>query len=175
MRAYNTAERWLERWKNSRPYWRIRAWKYQCRHDPLLAVQLASQDESLRKRGIEIIRAGCGVAQTFGARVFLVVAGQQEPGTEYACSYETAVASLRYAVDYAADLGVVHRGRKCSRKLPMQPWRVCQFLTDVDHPAVQAYLDFGNGMGMGSAYPENWTKAVREHIAWSTSRITTRC
>jgi hexulose-6-phosphate isomerase len=30
---------------------------------------------------------------------------------------------------------------------------------------VQAYLDFGNGMGMGNGYPENWITAVGGHIA----------
>jgi sugar phosphate isomerase/epimerase len=30
---------------------------------------------------------------------------------------------------------------------------------------VQAYVDFGNGMSVGSGYPENWITALRGHIA----------
>jgi hexulose-6-phosphate isomerase len=164
--SYNTAEVWLERQAEFTALLAdtglevpsigtILFWRY----------NLASQDEGTRERGIEIIQAGCRVAHAFGARVFLVVAGQQEPRTEYARSYETAVASLRGAADYAADLGVVIGVENVPGSFLCSPGEYAQFLTDVDHPAVQAYLDFGNGMGMGSAYPENWTTAVKGRMA----------
>ena len=130
-------------------------WKY----------NLASQDDDLRSRGIEIVREGCRIANAFGARVFLVVAGQQEPRTEYARSYETAVASVRQGAEYAADLGIVIGVENVLGNFLCSPGEYAQFIADVGHPSVQAYVDFGNGMSIGPGYPENWITAVRGHIA----------
>jgi L-ribulose-5-phosphate 3-epimerase len=126
---------------------------------------LASQDEMLRERGLETVRAGCRVAQAFGAGVFLVVAGVQEPHTEYERSYETALASLRAAGDYAADHGVVVGVENVPSNFLCSPGEYARFIADVDHPAVQAYLDFGNGASIGRGYPENWITAVRGNTA----------
>ena len=126
---------------------------------------LASQDENLRRRGIETIRDGCRVAQAFGARVFLVVAGQQEPRTEYARSYETAVEAVQEGAQYAADLGIVVGVENVRGSFLCSPGEYAQFIADVANPSVQGYVDFGNGMSMGSGYPENWITALRGHIA----------
>jgi hexulose-6-phosphate isomerase len=126
---------------------------------------LASQDDNLRRRGIELIREGCRVAQAFGGGVFLILAGQQEPGTEYARSYETAITSVRQGAEYAADLGVVIGVENVMSNFVCSPGEYAQFIADVDHPSVQAYLDFGNGVSVGPSYPENWITAVKGRIA----------
>jgi L-ribulose-5-phosphate 3-epimerase len=126
---------------------------------------LASQDGELRQRGLETVEAGCRVARAFGARVFLVVAGIQEPGTEYARSYETAVTSLRQAARYARDTGIVLGLENVPANFLCSPGEYARFIQDVGDPMVQAYLDFGNGTMIGSGYPENWITAVRGHIA----------
>ncbi len=126
---------------------------------------LASQDGARRQRGVEIIREGCRVAQAFGGSVFLAVAGQQEPQTEYARSYETAVASFRQAAAYAADLGIVVGVENVQTNFLSSPGEYARFIADVDHPSVQAYLDFGNGMSVGPSYPENWVTALKGHVA----------
>ena len=126
---------------------------------------LASQDEERRNRGVETIHAGCRVAHAFGARVFLVVAGQQEPRTEYARSYEAAVGSVRRGAEYAADLGVVVGVENVRTNFLGSPGEYAQFIADVDHPSVRAYLDFGNGASVGPGYSENWITAVRGRIA----------
>jgi L-ribulose-5-phosphate 3-epimerase len=126
---------------------------------------LASQDDDLRRRGIEIIREGCETAQAFGAGVFLVVAGQQERRTEYARSYDTAVESVREGAQYAADSGIMIGVENVLGNFLCSPGEYAQFIADVDHPSVQAYVDFGNGMSLGSGYPENWITALRGGIA----------
>ncbi len=35
----------------------------------------------------------------------------------------------------------------------------------MNHPAAQAYLDFGNGASIGPGYAENWITALRGRIA----------
>jgi L-ribulose-5-phosphate 3-epimerase len=126
---------------------------------------LASQNDELRQRGLQTVEAGCRVARGFGARVFLVVAGVQERGTEYARSYDTAVASLRQAARYARDTGIVLGVENVPANFLCSPGEYARFIADVGDPAVQAYLDFGNGAMIGSAYPENWITAVKGHTA----------
>jgi len=126
---------------------------------------LASQDEALRRRGLETVQTGCRVAQAFGARVLLVLAGLQEPGTEYARTYETAVNSLRRAAEYAADMGVVIGVENVPSNFLCSPAEYARFIADVDRPEVGAYLDFGNGASIGPGYPENWVTALRGRIA----------
>lgn len=126
---------------------------------------LASQDRAVRQHGIEVIQNGCRVAHAYGAHVFLVVAGQQEPRTEYARSYETAVLTIREAARYAADLGVVIGVENVLTSMLTSPGEYARFIADVDHPSVQAYLDFGNGMSVGRGYPENWITALRGRIS----------
>ena len=126
---------------------------------------LASQDRDLRRSGTELIRQGCEVTRGFEAPCMLILAGQQEPGVEYARSYETAVTTVREAAKYAADLGVVIGVENVQSNFLSSPGEYAQFLTDVDHPAVQAYLDFGNGASVGPSYPENWITAVKGYIA----------
>jgi hexulose-6-phosphate isomerase len=125
---------------------------------------LASQDEDVRGRGTALIRQGCRVAQAYGARCVLILAGQQEPGVAYDQSYATAVASVREAAKYAADRGVVLGVENVQGNFLCSPREYAQFLADVGHPSVKAYLDFGNGASVGPGYPENWIKAVEGRI-----------
>lgn len=126
---------------------------------------LASQNEALRQRGLETIRAGCRVARAFGARVLLVLAGQQEPRTEYTRSYDTAVRTLRQAAHYARDAGIVLGVENVPSNFLCSPGEYARFIQDVDDPAVQVYLDFANGSMIGNSPPENWITAVKGHIA----------
>lgn len=126
---------------------------------------LASRDVDKRQRGSEIARAGCRVANAYGADVFLVVAGQQEPNTEYAVTYDNAVRSLQQVADYAADHGVVIGVENVPGSFLCSPGEYARFINDVGHPAVQAYLDIGNAMATGPSYSENWITAVKGKIA----------
>lgn len=126
---------------------------------------LASQDEDVRARGMELIRQGCGVAQAYGAKCVLILAGQQETHVEYARSYTTAITSVREAAEYAVDQGIVIGVENVQGNFLCSPAEYARFLADVDHPSVQAYLDFGNGASVGPGYPENWIMAVKGRIA----------
>jgi len=103
--------------------------------------------------------------RAYGARVFLIVAGQQEPRTEYARTYANAVASCREAAPFAADHGIVLGVENVGTSFLCSPGEYRQFLDDVGHPAVQAYLDFGNGASVGNGFAENWVTSLRGRIA----------
>ena len=126
---------------------------------------LAAQDPALRAKGLDVIRKGCLVAQAFGARVFLVVAGLQEPGVEYQRTYATAVETLCQAAKEAQDLGVILGVENVPSNFICSPGEYAGLLRAVGHPAVQAYVDFGNGASIGPGYPENWIRAVSGQIA----------
>jgi sugar phosphate isomerase/epimerase len=126
---------------------------------------LASQDESMRRKGLDLVRDGCRVAQAYGAPVLLILAGQQEPQTEYRRSYTTSVETMRQAARIAADAGVTLGVENVGTSLLGSPGEYAGYLADVDHPSVQAYLDFGNGMSVGPSFAENWVTAVAGRIA----------
>jgi L-ribulose-5-phosphate 3-epimerase len=126
---------------------------------------LASQDESVRRRGLELVRNGCRVAQAYGAPVLLVLAGQQEAQTDYARSYATSVETMREAARIAAEAGVTLGVENVRTSMLGSPGDYARYLADVDHPSVQAYPDFGNGMSVGPSFAENWVTAVAGRIA----------
>jgi L-ribulose-5-phosphate 3-epimerase len=126
---------------------------------------LASQDETIRRKGLELVRDGCRVAQAYGAPVLLILAGQQEAHTEYARSYTTSVETMRQAAQIAAAAGITLGVENVGTSLLGSPGEYAGYLADVDHPSVQAYLDFGNGMGVGPSFAENWVSAVAGRIA----------
>lgn len=126
---------------------------------------LASQDEALRRKGVDVIEQECRVAKAFGAQAILVVAGLQEPRTEYQRTYETAVHTLREAAPYAHDLGITIGVEHVACNFLTTPGEYARFLADVDHPAVGAYVDVGNAWGTYGGYPENWVVAVKDRIA----------
>lgn len=126
---------------------------------------LASQNEAVRRQGLDLVRNGCRVAQAFGAPVLLILAGQQEPQVEYARTYATSVETVRQAAAIAADMGIVLGVENVRTSMLGSPGEFAGYLADVDRPTVQAYLDFGNGMGVGPSYAENWVSAVAGKIA----------
>jgi L-ribulose-5-phosphate 3-epimerase len=129
-------------------------WKY----------NLASQDKKIRDRGVETIGKECRVANSYGAGAILVVAGLQEPHTEYERTYETAIQSLRQAAKFAEDLGVVIGVENVGCNFLTTPREYGQFLRDVDRPSVKAYLDIGNAWGIYGGFPENWIDAVKDQL-----------
>ena len=126
---------------------------------------LASQDASLRAKGLALVEQECRVAQAFGAGAILIVAGIQEPHTDYDRSYETAVATVRQAAASAEKYGVAIGVEHVPANFLTTPREYARFLSDVGHPLVQAYVDVGNAWGTYGGYPENWVNAVRGRIA----------
>jgi hexulose-6-phosphate isomerase len=125
---------------------------------------VAAQDESVRGRALELVRGGCGVAHAYRAPVLMVLAGQLEPGTEYARCYATSVETMREAGQIAAEMGVVLGVENVNGGLLRSPGEYARYIADVAHPSVQAYLDLANGMLLGSSNTVEWISAVQGHL-----------
>ncbi len=126
---------------------------------------LGSQDESIRRAGIQAIREQCEVARAFGADVALVVAGFQEPRTDYDQLYDRAVQSLQTAAGFAEETGVTIGVENVPASFLLSPREFRQFLRDVGSAWVKAYVDVGNVPASGLEYPENFIAAVSGSIA----------
>ncbi len=126
---------------------------------------LGSQDAALRQKATGLIQKECRLARAFGAHAILIVAGLQEPNTEYDRTYETAVHTLRGVAGYAQDYDVVIGVEHVPANFLTTPREYARFLADVGHPNVQAYVDIGNARGTYNGPSENWVRAVRDRIA----------
>lgn len=164
--AYNSAERLIDRYEE------LSSLFLSLNLDiPSIATTLfgkypfTAQDKKTRQSALDLVTSGCKVANRYGAKVFLAIAGKQEPDTPYVQTYETAVTTLRQAATVAHNEGVIIGIENVPGSFLGSPGEFAQFIRDVDHPAVKAYLDFGNGASVGPSYPENWISAVKDEIA----------
>jgi hexulose-6-phosphate isomerase len=121
---------------------------------------LAAKDDAIRNHAVSIVEGMCRVAKAYGARTVLVVAGQQEPHTPFALTWNNAVRSLRQAARMAEELDVLIGVENVGSNFLNSPGEFARFLADVDHPNVGTYLDLGNAMSVLNGYPENWCTAL---------------
>jgi len=125
---------------------------------------LASRDEAVRRRAIDLGVGSCRVAAAYGAKTILVVAGLQEPHTPFALTWNNAIRSLREVARVAEDLGVLVGVENVGSNFLNSPGEMARFLEDVGHPNVGCYLDLGNVMYVLRGYPENWCTALAGRI-----------
>jgi L-ribulose-5-phosphate 3-epimerase len=125
---------------------------------------LGARDEAMRGHAIQIAEGMCRVAQAYGATTRIVVAGQQEPHTPFALTWNNAVRSLRQAARTAEELGILIGVENVGSNFLDSPGEMAQFIADVDHPNVGCYLDLGNARSTLHGYPENWCTALAGRI-----------
>ena len=124
---------------------------------------LGSPDESVRKRGVEYLRAGIELAHDLGARVLLVVPAVADPKVPYDATYKLAQESIRSQADYARDHGVVIAVENVWNKFLYSPLEFRRFVEEIGHESVKAYLDLGNIVNLG--YPEHWIDLLKGMVA----------
>jgi hexulose-6-phosphate isomerase len=125
---------------------------------------LGSKESAMRSHAIQIVEGMCGVAQAYGAKTILVVAGQQEPHTPFALTWNNAVRSLRQAARTAEELGILIGVENVASNFLNSPGEMARFIADVGHPNVGCYLDLGNARFVLNGYPENWCTALAGKI-----------
>ncbi len=128
-------------------------WKY----------NLASPDESNRRKGIEIIKGGCQFASDIGASVFLVVPAVAVQDMPYDKTWETAKKSILEAAPTAEDCGVILGVENVWNRFLYSPLEFRRFIEEINHPNVKAYFDVGNLHFLG--FPQQWIRHLSDLIA----------
>jgi hexulose-6-phosphate isomerase len=128
-------------------------WKY----------NLGSNDESIRKKGIEYGKAGIRMANATGAKSILVVPAVASPEIPYEKVYENSVRSIKELGSYAKDFGVTVAIENVWNKFLYSPMEFKRFIQDVGLESVKVYLDVANLMAI--AYPENWIHTLKGMIS----------
>ncbi|NHV06164.1 MAG: sugar phosphate isomerase/epimerase, partial [Thaumarchaeota archaeon] len=128
-------------------------WKY----------NLGSNDESIRKKGIEYGKAGIRMANATGAKSILVVPAVASPEIPYEKVYENSVRSIKELGSYAKDFGVTVAIENVWNKFLYSPMEFKRFIQDVGLENVKVYLDVANLMAI--AYPENWIHTLKGMIS----------
>jgi len=127
-------------------------WKY----------NLASPDEHIRRKGIEIIKYGCEFASDIGAKIFLVVPAVATREVSYADMWNLSKKSIIEASRFAEEYGVIIGVENVWNKFLYSPLEFRRFIEDISHPNVKVYFDVGNVFFLG--FPEQWIKHLADLI-----------
>jgi len=128
-------------------------WKY----------NLASPDETIREKGIEILKTGCEFAADIGAGVVLVVPAVAVTEIPYEKTWELSKESIMEAVPTARDSGVDLGIENVWNRFLYSPLEFRRFIEEINHPNVKAYFDVGNVWFLG--FPQQWIRHLKELIA----------
>jgi hexulose-6-phosphate isomerase len=128
-------------------------WKY----------NLGSDDEKIRKKGIEYGKAGVKMASIVGASSLLVVPGIASPEIPYETLYQNAVESVREIAEFAKDHGVTIAVENVWNKFLYSPLEFKNFIEDTGMSNVKAYIDIANLLAI--SYPENWIHTLSRSIS----------
>lgn len=127
-------------------------WKY----------NLASPDEDVRKRGIDIIEKGCEFAADLGASVFLVVPAVAVPEVSYSRMWELSKRSILEAVPVAEERGILLGIENVWNRFLYSPLEFRSFVEEINHPNVKVYFDVGNFQLL--AFPQQWIRYLSDLI-----------
>lgn len=127
-------------------------WKY----------NLASPDETIRRKGIEILKTGCGFTSDIGASVLLVVPAVAVPEISYKKTWDLSKKSILEAASTAEDCGVNLGVENVWNRFLYSPLEFRSFIEELNHPNVKAYFDVGNVWFLG--FPQDWIRHLAELI-----------
>lgn len=121
---------------------------------------ISSSNSKLRDRGIDIASKMIDFAGAMGAPVVQVVPGVLFEETPYHIGYELAQEALSRLGDQAAAAGVIVGLENVCNNFLSNPLEFKRFIDEINHPAVQFYLDNGNALKTG--IPEHYIALMGE-------------
>lgn len=127
------------------------------------SYNLGSNDDKIRRKGVEYGKAGIRMASIVGAASILVVPGVASPDIPYEELYGNALKSVRELAEFAESLGITIAVENVWNKFLYSPMEFKKFITDVGMRNARAYLDIGNLMAI--SYPENWILSLRGMVS----------
>ena len=127
-------------------------WKY----------NLASPEERIRQKGIEIIKNGCEFAADIGASVFLVVPAVAVPEVSYQEMWELSKQSILEAIPAAEEHDVLLGIENVWNRFLYSPLEFRRFVEEINHPNVKVYFDVGNFQLL--AFPQQWIRYLSDLV-----------
>jgi len=127
-------------------------WKY----------NLASPDEKVRKKGIDILKKGCEFSANLGAPVFLVVPAVAVPEVSYQKMWDMSKKGILEATPVAKDYGVLLGIENVWNRFLYSPLEFRRFVEEINHPNVKVYFDVGNFHLL--AFPQQWIRYLSDLI-----------
>jgi len=124
---------------------------------------LASSDEKIREKGIEIIKKGCAFASDIGSKVLLVVPAVAVPEVSYQEMWNLSKESILKAAPTAEEYGVILGIENVWNRFLYSPLEFRRFIEEINHPSVKAYFDVGNIHFLG--FPQQWIRHLSDLIA----------
>jgi hexulose-6-phosphate isomerase len=123
---------------------------------------LASPDEGIRSKAVEILRKGCEFASDIGSKVFLVVPAVAVPEVSYSDMWRLSKESISEAASTAEDYGVILGVENVWNRFLYSPLEFRRFMEEINHTHVKAYFDVGNILFLG--FPQQWIRHLSDLI-----------
>lgn len=123
---------------------------------------LSSGNSKLRKCGEEIGRRMIEFAAEMGVKMIKVLPGTITQHMSYCQAYKNSLKSLMHLGNEAQAVGVIIGVENVCNKFLPSPKEFVDFLNDLNHPSIKAYLDIGNALVTG--YPEHFIEILDERI-----------
>ena len=131
---------------------------------------LSSSDPAQRKAAIEFTRKYIEAAHWLGVKTILVIPGAVDvpwdpsiPRTPYQQVWDTATASLKELLPFAADHDVTIALENVWNRFLLGPIEFKAFLDQFSSPHLRSYFDVGNVVING--YPQDWIEILGPRIA----------
>ena len=122
---------------------------------------LTSQDETMRRRGIDAAKASLRVACWLDTDAILLVPGIVNAQTPYEVAYANATNAIREILPVAVETGVTIGVENVWNKFLLSPLETRAFIEQFGD-GCGAYFDVGNVLLTG--YPEQWIPILNEQI-----------
>ncbi len=131
------------------------------------AVKAASESTGLPIHGVvngsvDDIPGAIDLAKFYGATSVLLVAGRVNEEMPYAKNYEETQATIRDAIPYAEEQGILLLVENVWNNFLLSPLEMARYIDELESNWVKVYFDVGNVARFG--WPEHWVPVLGDRI-----------
>lgn len=130
-------------------------------------VKAASESTGLPIHGVvngsvDDIPGAIDLAKFYGATSVLLVAGRVNEEMPYAKNYEETQATIRDAIPYAEEQGILLLVENVWNNFLLSPLEMARYIDELESDWVKVYFDVGNVARFG--WPEHWVPVLGDRI-----------
>lgn len=123
---------------------------------------ITSNDETIRDKGITVIKKMIDFAAFFSVDTVLVVPGLVTEEVNYKTAYERTKIALTSLARFAEEKGVTIAIENVWNKFLLSPLEMKRLIDEIGSPFVKVYFDVGNILAIG--FPEQWISILGTYI-----------